>query len=75
MKTEPGLARVLPGRRTDAGQRTPRRRIGMFGAVGPNLLPTHADARPGPQPPAGPVYRAGADLEMGKGTWTLPPPR
>ena len=30
------------------GSGMPRRRIGIFGAVGPNLLPTHADARPGP---------------------------
>ena len=40
--------RSRPVIRLMRGSGTPRRGMGIFGAVGPNLLPTHAYARPGP---------------------------
>ncbi len=44
-----------------------RRRIGILGAVGPNLLQTHAKARRGPRPTSGPGLPAPrADLKIGK---------
>ena len=56
MRPSPGCLtrRSRPAIRLMRGSGTPRRRIGIFGAIGPNLLPTQPMRGAGPGQPAGP---------------------